>query len=359
MKIKFVHIIIGWTAFAIVMTVLMYFFHPDRSTEASLLTELPWELAFSIVWIPATPLVLALSRRFTVSKKSTFKNGTILFVAGMLLSFLLCFGHAVVLYLISPDAKSFNVERILYSFFYNIDNMLVVYWALVILQQALTYYGDIQEKEIKASHLETQLAQAQMQALKMQLQPHFLFNTLNAIVTLVHKNPEQAEEMIVRLSNFLRLTLDASGKQMVTLQEELSFVKTYLEIEKVRFEGKLSFYEQIPPELLNAQVPLLLLQPLIENAVKHGISKYISASVLELHACTFNGSLKISIKDDGAPVEVVTASLRKEGIGFANTRARLESLYGKNATLETAPNSPHGFIATVTLPLTIDPTDED
>ncbi len=359
MKINFFHIVGAWLTFAVLIAAIMYIVHPPNFRGFSFFVELQWEMAFAIVWITATPFVLSISKRYTLKGKQKLQYGFILFCIGIVLAIVLCFGHAVIAYLLSSKTGGMNASNFYNSFYYNIDKMIIVYCVLVVLQQALTYYEDIQEKEIKASQLETQLAQAQMQALKMQLQPHFLFNTLNAIVTLVHKNPDQAEEMIVRLSNFLRLTLMSSGKQIVALKEELSFVKAYLEIEEVRFEGKLQYIEHVPAEFYDAHVPMLLLQPLIENAIKHGISKYAAATVLEVHAHSKDDFLIIIVKNNGESLDSARESIQEKGIGLANTRARLEALYGNNASLEAVPNSPNGFIVTVTLPLTNNHSDEN
>ena len=348
LKIKFLNIVLFWSFFAVFMTGVMTLVHPITNRPVSVWGEFVWEMAFSFVWIIGTPIALWIARKYSVQKSDHVKNGVILFGAGMVLSTLQCIIHGLIIYLLHPDAKTFEINIILNSLFYNIDKMLIVYCALVIMQHAMDFYQRYQEKELTASKLETQLSQAQMLALKMQLQPHFLFNTLNAIVTLVHKDPILAEEMIVRLSDFLRITLDASGKQIVSLKEELDFIKSYLLIEEIRFSGRLSYEENVPSELFDAQIPMLLLQPLVENSIKHGFSQYEHAKILNISAETSNGSLIITVTDDAVPSEKLVNI--QEGIGLTNSRQRLQALYGDKALMTISPNKINGVTVRLKIP---------
>jgi LytS/YehU family sensor histidine kinase len=348
MRITIFHILLFWLLFAFFMTGVMMLVHPITNRPVSLYAEFVWEGGFAAAWILGTPVSLWLARRFRVTAARPMKNSIILFITGLILSVLLCLLHGLILFLFHPEVKVFETNVLLTSLFYNIDKMLIVFVGLVIMQHAMEYYRQAQERELTASRLETQLSQAQMMALKMQLQPHFLFNTLNAIVTLVRKDPDQAEEMIVRLSDFLRLTLDASGKQLVTLKEELEFIKAYLSIEEVRFGGRLQYRDDIPSELLDAEVPMLLLQPLVENSVRHGFSRYEDASLLQISARLQGNILTVTVTDDAAPLEAMNTV--PEGIGLANTRSRLRTLYGESAGLTVTPVNPRGVSVELTLP---------
>lgn len=328
----------------------MYLVHPSSSTEFNFISELIWETAFSLVWIPTTPMVLLLSRKYAFAGEKKLRNIFLMISIGVLCAVLLCAGHSVLVYLFNGAKKAYSMDNMLVSLYYNIDKMLIVYCVLVIYQQALTYYEEIQHKELKASQLKTQLSQAHMQALKMQLQPHFLFNTLNAIVTLIHKNPDAAEEMIVRLSDFLRMTLDVSGKQLVPLREEVEFIRAYVEIEQIRFGGKLQYVQSIPAELLDAQVPLLLLQPLVENAIKHGISQYDHAHSIELTAERKGTVLRIRVSDDGIPAALLDSAAVKQGIGLNNTRMRIETMYGENGRMDILSNGSNGVMIEMSIP---------
>jgi two-component system LytT family sensor kinase len=224
---------------------------------------------------------------------------------------------------------------------------LLTYWVLVGLSHAVGYYRKYQERELKATQLEARLVQAQLQALKMQLQPHFLFNTLHAISALVHKDVEAADRMITRLSEFLRITLDSVGVQEVPLKTELESLDKYLEIEQVRFGSRLAVVRSISAETLHLLVPNLILQPLVENAVRHSIAPRASGGRIEIRARSEKGILVVDVLDDGpgAPAESY-----REGVGLANTRARLQQLYGSAQTLDLRNDPGVGFRVSLSLP---------
>ena len=183
----------------------------------------------------------------------------------------------------------------------------------------------------------------------MQLNPHFLFNTLNSIASLVHEQP-QAEEMIEALSDLLRLTLNASDRQEVTLREELHFLERYLLIEQIRFGERLRVEKQIDVAALDALVPILILQPLAENAIKHGIESQIAPGVIRVAAEHAGKTLLLRVKDNGRGLATPPKGLPKEGVGLSNTRSRLKELYGGRASLELTPGKAGGFSAEIQLP---------
>jgi hypothetical protein len=197
----------------------------------------------------------------------------------------------------------------------------------------LIYRRD-RDRALVASRLESRLAQAQLQVLKMQLQPHFLFNTLNGISVLIHEDPVRASTTIARLSEFLRLTLENSGLQEVPLRKELEFLDRYLQIELVRFGDRLSVDMDVPPELREALVPNLILQPLVENAIRHGVSKRRGAARIHIRAQRENGRLAVHVTDNGAGLNGAASGPLREGVGLGNTRARLHQLYGDDCVLE-------------------------
>ncbi|HWR16309.1 MAG TPA: histidine kinase [Terriglobales bacterium] len=205
---------------------------------------------------------------------------------------------------------------------------------IVIAFNAWVYAQEMQRRALNEERLATRLASAELQVLKMQLQPHFLFNTLNTIYNLAPQNSRKAQLMISRLSNLLRLSLDHVSSNMVPLQEELEFLDSYLDIEKTRFEERLKVIKEVTPEVLDAAVPNLLLQPLVENAIRHGISKKASGGTIEIRAARIGDRLKITITDDGRPP---APSAHSSGIGLANTRARLSQLFGSDFVFELRP----------------------
>lgn len=200
---------------------------------------------------------------------------------------------------------------------------------------ALDNYKKFELERERSKQLENQLAQAQLQALKMQLQPHFLFNTLNSVSNLTLENPRNAVQMIARLGDFLRLTINSNGTQKVSLEKELKFLKHYLEIEKMRFQDRLKIEFKADENTLSAEVPNLILQPLVENAIKHGISKSMSAGKIRFASEKIEDKLKIQIENDG--LRLNGKGFETEGVGIANTKNRLEQLYENDFKFELQP----------------------
>jgi two-component system, LytTR family, sensor kinase len=223
---------------------------------------------------------------------------------------------------------------------------LLIYWVIVAVSQAFEYQRRYRERELRTSELEKRLAQAKLQALQMQLNPHFLFNTLHSISALMHKDVEVADRMVTRLGDLLRTALDSSDTQEVTLRQELKFLERYLEIEQIRFGDRLTVKREIPPDTLDAQVPNLILQPLVENAIRHGMGAHRTGDRLTLE-----------VSDNGAGLgsgEPVT-----EGVGLSNTRARLHELYGEAHQFELRRGSEGGLLAQVTIPLRLEDTQHE
>jgi two-component sensor histidine kinase len=206
---------------------------------------------------------------------------------------------------------------------------LPFYLGILSVAHAALYSRKARERERKSLELQTSLAKARLDALKTQLQPHFLFNALNAIASLVHENPDKADEMLVALSDLLRRTLDVSGDQELPLKGELELVERYLSIERVRFGKRLRVELNVQPETEKAMVPALMLQPLVENAIKHGLESRPEAGLVKIVVRREGDDVILSVADDGAGL----AEPIKEGIGISNTKARLRELYGENAEL--------------------------
>jgi two-component system, LytTR family, sensor kinase len=210
----------------------------------------------------------------------------------------------------------------------NLDWTLMVYSTIVGLSYALAYYRESQARALEESQLETRLVEARLRTLEAELHPHFLFNTLHAISSLVHTNPDAADRMISRLSDLLRLTFDRSGAPGVSLQEELEFLQKYLEIEQTRFQDRLSVRFDIDPDTLDAEVPRLILQPLVENAIKHGVSPKPGNGLVQIASRREGSNLWIEVSDNGVGLSANARARLRSGVGLSNTRDRLECLYG-------------------------------
>lgn len=225
-----------------------------------------------------------------------------------------------------------------------------VYFVIVSMANALTQYRRSQERERKTRELAAHLAHAKLQALRLQLQPHFLFNALNAISTLVHKNPHIADDMIAALSDLLRATLETSDQE-IPLRRELEILDRYLEIEQMRLGDRLKVEKDIRESALDLLVPTMVLQPLAENAVRHGIEPRLGPGVVRVEAGIENGRLHLRVRDNGAGFKTVPTALSREGIGLANTRARLRELHGDEASVTILSPTDGGTTVHIELPI--------
>jgi two-component system LytT family sensor kinase len=230
----------------------------------------------------------------------------------------------------------------------NLHLEVITYWGIVGIQHAARILRERRDRDVREARTAAQLAEARLAALSMQLQPHFLFNTLNAVSALVHEDPEAADRMLARLGELLRLTLETSGRTEVPLREELALLSRYFAIEEVRFADRLTVRVDASPETLDALVPNLLLQPLAENAIRHGIARNEGPGEVVVTARAGRGTLGITVFNDGPPL---SGAARADGIGLTNTRARLAHLYGDAARLELADAPGSGVRAELTLPL--------
>jgi sensor histidine kinase YesM len=213
-----------------------------------------------------------------------------------------------------------------------------------------TYYKKYQRRELLSTKLEANLNRTRLQLLKMQLHPHFLFNTHNAISELIHNDPNTAERMLTTLSDLLRISLDKLEVEEVPLQQELEFVEKYIQIEQMRFQERLKFKMNIDSDTLDAIVPNMILQPLIENAVKHGITPLKKGGTVELSAYKKKNQLHIKVSDDGVGLPDGEGKFVIKGIGLSNTKARLLHLYKDKQSFEINPNNEKGFVVLLKIP---------
>jgi len=226
----------------------------------------------------------------------------------------------------------------------------LTYAFLLATSYSIDYYRNHRERELKTSRLEAKLVEAQLQALKGQIHPHFLFNTLNAISSLMHRNVEAADEAISRLAELLRATLEVDGEQEVTLREEIGLLRQYIEIEKLRFGERLVVSLDTPEDTLQAMVPNLILQPIVENSIRYGVATRSTTGTVTVAARCAGKRLEIRISDDGPGLP----DGFHEGIGIGNTKARLRQLYGANQSFLMAAGAPGGVTVTLQIPLRTD-----
>jgi two-component system, LytTR family, sensor kinase len=235
-------------------------------------------------------------------------------------------------------------------FFLNFDWEMATYWAIVGLTHAMEYRREAQERAVTAAQLQTRLAEAQLQALQRQLHPHFLFNTLHTISALMHRDTEAADAMLARLSDLLRLTLERIGVQEIPLKEELEFLETYLVIERTRFGERLTVSMEIEPEALDVNVPNLILQPLVENAIRHGLGPRVGGGRLQIVARCMGDRLWMMVRDDGPGLTKAKLDAFNHGVGLPNTRSRLQHLYPGAHRFEFHEPSDGGLAVTIEIP---------
>jgi len=231
----------------------------------------------------------------------------------------------------------------------NFDWEMMTYWAIVGVTHALVYYRESQQRTLAAVQLEAKLAAAQLQNLQAQLQPHFFFNTLHAISALMHRDVNAADRMLTRLSDLLRLSLERIGVAEVPLKDEVEFVQKYAEIECTRFQDRLTVTFDIEPETLDALVPNLILQPIVENAIRHGIAPRNGPGHVVVVARRDDDRLSMEVQDDGVGLSEDTFIAMQKGIGVSNTRARLVHQYGSRHRFEFS-RRPAGLAVRVVIP---------
>jgi LytS/YehU family sensor histidine kinase len=210
----------------------------------------------------------------------------------------------------------------------------MVYAVIVGASHAIAFFRESEQRKVRAAQLETQVVEARLKTLEAELHPHFLFNTLHAISTLVHRDPDAADRMISRLSDLLRITFDRSGEPKVSLKDEIDFLQKYLDIEQTRFQDRLRVSVSIDPDALDGEVPRMILQPIVENAIKHGIAGRHGGDRVHISAGRHGERLWMQVHDNGGGLHVGTLRALRTGVGLANTRDRLDCLYGRLYRLE-------------------------
>ncbi len=327
-------LLILWAVFALLGTWLNFGFQAARGRPISWTQAIRMNVSAYAIWaFVLTPIVLLLCARLPLDRK-----GMVRFIPGHLLGMCGTLSIDVLLKTllhprVYPDLPhlSFGLQLRQY-FFSQTEADVQIYLVVAVLGYVVAYYTEVRGQELHASQLETNLVRAELQVLKMQLQPHFLFNTLHSISSLVFTNPRAAQQMICSLGDLLRLSLVQEDLPETTLRRELEFLKLYLDIEKVRFQDRLVTRIDVAEEVVDAKVPYLLLQPLVENAIKHGVSRRPGSGTVEISAFRDSDQLCIRVTNDRGTCYAVPEADRM-GIGLDNTRSRLRILYGSDARL--------------------------
>jgi two-component system LytT family sensor kinase len=346
-----------WTFIALLYGNQTYFFMRAEGMYHQWWRIIFWQILVWNYWTAATPLILWAGRRFPI-EINRWKRGVLAHmpIFAVLSSLNMAVYTALYIFIRPFDVWQDVTTPFVHQYYEKLLTRFpldfIIYSAILGFGYAFDYYEKYREREGAAARLEAQLAQAQLETLKMQLHPHFLFNTLNAISSLVRDQKNKAAvNMIAGLSQLLRHALETSGKQEVPLREELEFLELYLDIQQMRFPDRLKIEMNVEPETLDAAVPNLILQPIVENAIRHGIAPRVYGGQLSLSARNDEGFLRIKVSDDGPGLS--REWLMKEsgrGIGLANTRARLEQLYGAQHRFEIRNREGGGCEAAISFP---------
>jgi signal transduction histidine kinase len=337
----------AWTALALLsasQSILTYAYLDSGNVAAGAVLKLMLCLWYTLALL--APAVLWGARRFPLGAR-TWRWSVPLHMAFMLVFAVVTVGvyrWARVLVGL-PSSRAFGLELV-----NGIQTYVLTYWILVGLEHALAYYSRARDREVKSAALAAELSEARLEALRMQLHPHFLFNTMHAISSAIREDPEGAEDMLAELADLLRATVDRPAAHELPLREELEFIRRYVGIQKVRFGDRLEVVVSVEDDALDALVPALILQPLVENAIEHGIATRLRGGRLEIRGEAANGRLSLTIADDGPGIS--DAELGSgERVGLRNTRARLAHLYGRAGHLELRNRPGGGLAVTVHLPL--------
>jgi two-component system, LytTR family, sensor kinase len=349
-----------WTGLWLVWTLFALFFASQFALQNQLSRNpvpfwqiLVWQMVSGYVWFALSPVILFLAGRFPFDL-GRWKTSIPVHLAACIVIPLV--QQAIDVFILTrlgyPPGRQFSsfLEAYQFFIFVNLHLSILIYWSVVGIRSAYGYYQKYRERELKTSQLEARLAQSRLQVLKMQLHPHFLFNTLNAISELIHRDPEAADRMITDLSDLLRLSFENLELQEVPLKQELEFLTKYLEIEQTRFHDRLQVEMSIAADTLDACVPNMILQPLVENAIKHGIAPRSEGGRIDITSVRRNGHLLIEVRDDGMGLPGGDVNNLAEGVGLSNTRRRLKHLYGDGHTFRLVPRQPAGLSVDIAIP---------
>jgi len=341
-----------WTLLGVAFATQVYLAEQRFGPEAaSWWTALRVNLPEWYLWGIVSLIAVRLTRRFPVDRH-TWRRHLPLHVGA---SLNLAFVHLIAAVLIQAAFSAAAGEsyliltKLVDNFTVQYHWNVVVYWAILGVAHAREYHRDREAHRLRAARLEARLAQARLQALTLELRPHFLFNALNSVAELIHENPDAAERMVQRLGELLRRTLETDGAREVPLERELALAADYLSVEAVRFQDRLTVDYDVAVEARGGRVPAMLLLPLVENAVRHGLALRAGAGRVGIRARRAADRLELEVWDDG-PGLPGPAGSERWGIGLANTRARLAQLYGAAHSFELAPRDPCGVVVRVTMP---------
>jgi two-component system, LytTR family, sensor kinase len=337
-------VLAGWTLVGLGYFASLKFGEP-QPRDVSGAQLLVYALGTSWIWALLTPLVLQLTSQEVFISGRTAQSAVVygLSAAGFFLI------SGVLEWFLGQATGMIRPEQFWATLFTEcVETRLLAFLSIVTLGWSARYFALYRTRHLDASELEARLARTHLQVLKMQLQPHFLFNTLNAIAELVHTDPEAADQMITRLGRLLRLSLDHASHQVVPLRQEADFLRVYAEIEQVRFQDRLQVVWDLEPDTMDAAVPTLLLQPVLENAIRHGVTPMAGRGRIVIASRREDEDLLLEVRDNGQGLP--PGGVPREGVGLRNVRERVTQLYGQRAQFTLTPALGGGTVARLRLP---------
>jgi signal transduction histidine kinase len=348
-------VVVGvWTLLALILATTNALVRATLGLPSQFWSMLGSSLVDYWIWAALTPVIFYLAKKFPFSRKNWPAMVAVHFVFYLLLTL----AHEAIAALLRVNAgmpATYKGSPFLFRFVTSLYNDLWMYWPAVVVWSMLEYYQRYRERDMRAAQLKQQLAQAELQALRSQLHPHFLFNTLNSVTSLMHEDVRAADDMLGDLSRLLRVYLSSHNEQEIVLRREIELLETYTRIQKRRFEDRLSSSIDVPDDLLDAAIPALLLQPLVENAILHGIAPRPFPGTVSVSARRRGDALYLEVADNGQGL----ATNFIERIGLSNTRSRLQQLYGNQHTFTIAGGETRGTTVSISIPLHFLPATQD
>ncbi|MCU1284033.1 MAG: yehU 2 [Acidobacteriales bacterium] len=343
-----------WTVVAIIEGVQNHYVTEQSGHPIPFSLTVRMPLAYGWFWTAASPLIFWAVRRYPIQGRPAWRNFSVHASLWILLSGIHALYRIPLHAIIYPYLPNQGwVSLFSYYLIGNLIDNLLVYGIIACIAHALDIFEKYKLREIKTAQLQTQLAEANLQTLKNQIQPHFLFNTLHNISALMHEDVELAENMMTDLSDLLRQTLESGDAHEATVSEEIKALEPYLSIQRTRFQDRLTFELRIDPEALSALLPTMVIHTLVENSVRHGIAPRASAGKVTVQVAKTDNVLGIAVTDNGVGVNFPIQEAFAKGIGLKNTRERLRQLYGDNFSLDLENLRGSGFGVFVSIPFQI------
>jgi two-component system LytT family sensor kinase len=351
-------ILLAWVLFGVLLGQQVYVLQAGRGPAGIWSHAIALQINYCLIWALLTPAILGMGRAFPLvgsasgRRRALVRAVSVHLAASVVCAMLVQATHSLTLSRIYPGwFPRPSAPEIALSLMGSVDYGFILYWVVTLLGQSFQHWRTLNEARVRQAALQEQLAHAQLAALQMQMHPHFLFNALNSVAELIHEDTHAAERMVTQLSELLRIYMRSGETQEISLAQEIDFLRRYLEIQKLRFEERLAVRIELDPGTETALVPSLILQPLVENSIVHGIADREQGGLIAIYASLHGASLELRVADNGPSLPERGHDPIVEGRGLGNTRVRLEHLYGEEQDFSLEPVAGGGTCASIRIPL--------